>query len=194
MRPWLGVSSLEEDDQIRVVRVSDDGPAAQAGLEPGDILLAMGGKKLDNLADFHAAISGLNVSTQKVDLGGFKYSTSETVAWAQSGTSWTLTVKDGAKTATLKLIGSYVGSDFHLSNDGHGDTTVADPPAASPTTDPAPPIRKADVNPRMPTPSRELPTAESHDDRTTTALAHMRRWAISTDCRTGDSKPAASDV
>ena len=53
MRPWLGVSSLEEDGQIRVMRVSDDGPAAQAGIEPGDILLAMGGKKLENLPDFY---------------------------------------------------------------------------------------------------------------------------------------------
>jgi S1-C subfamily serine protease len=53
MRPWLGVSSIEEDGQIRVMRVSDDGPAAEAGLEPGDILVAMGGKKLENLPDFY---------------------------------------------------------------------------------------------------------------------------------------------
>ena len=39
-----------------------------------------------------------------------------------------------------------------------------------PTTDPAPPMRNADVKPRIPTPSRELPTDESHEDNTTTAL------------------------
>jgi S1-C subfamily serine protease len=53
VRPWLGVSSIEEDGQIRVMRVSDDGPAAEAGIAPGDLLLAMGGKKLDNLPDFY---------------------------------------------------------------------------------------------------------------------------------------------
>src|SRR5439155_22533986 len=49
-----------------------------------------------------------------------------------------------------------------------------------PTTDPAPPIRKADVSPRIPTPSRELPTEESHEERTTTALFRRRCREIST--------------
>ena len=52
-RPWLGVSSLEEDGHIKVMRVSDDSPAADAGLTPGDIILAMGGQKIDNLPDFY---------------------------------------------------------------------------------------------------------------------------------------------
>jgi S1-C subfamily serine protease len=52
-RPWLGVSSLEEDGRIKVVRVSDDSPAAQAGIAPGDILLSLGGEKLETLPDFY---------------------------------------------------------------------------------------------------------------------------------------------
>ena len=52
-RPWIGLSSLEEDGRIKVMRVSDDGPAAQAGIAPGDILLSMGGEKLENLPDFY---------------------------------------------------------------------------------------------------------------------------------------------
>ena len=52
-RPWLGVSSLEEDGHIKVMRVSDDSPAADAGLTPGDIILAMGGQKIENLPDFY---------------------------------------------------------------------------------------------------------------------------------------------
>ena len=51
---------------------------------------------------------------------------------------------------------------------------------SEPTTDPAPPIRNAEVSPRIPTPSRELPTEESHDDRTTTALFRSRCREIST--------------
>jgi serine protease Do len=53
MRPWIGVSSLEEDGRIKVMRVSDDGPAAEAGLTPGDIILAIGGQKLETLPDFY---------------------------------------------------------------------------------------------------------------------------------------------
>jgi len=52
-RPWLGLSSLEEDGRIKVLRVSEDGPADKAGILPGDILLAMGGEKLERLDDFY---------------------------------------------------------------------------------------------------------------------------------------------
>ena len=84
--------------------------------------------ELDNLASFSAKISGMSQATQQVDLGGFAFSSGETVSWAQSGTSGTLTVTDGAKVAHLTLIGTYVTGDFHLSNDTHGGTLVDDPP------------------------------------------------------------------
>jgi hypothetical protein len=85
--------------------------------------------ELANLAGFHAAISGLTTSNQKIDLDGFAdSSTGETVAWSQTGTSGTLTIKDGAKTASLTLIGTYTSSSFNLADDGHGGTFVSDPP------------------------------------------------------------------
>ena len=52
-RPWLGVSSLEEDGHIKVLRVSDDSPAAEAGIAPGDIILSLGGKNLATLPEFY---------------------------------------------------------------------------------------------------------------------------------------------
>jgi autotransporter passenger strand-loop-strand repeat protein len=86
--------------------------------------------ELDNLAGFKAKISGLSDPSDKIDLGGFTFSAGESVTWVQSGTSGTLGVTDGAKHATLTLIGSYTASSFHLTSDGHGGTFVADPPAA----------------------------------------------------------------
>ena len=86
--------------------------------------------RLDNLAGFHAKISGLSVAAEKIDLGGFAFSSGETVTWTQSGTSGTLTVHDGAKTAALTLIGTYASSSFNLHADGHGGTFVSDAPAA----------------------------------------------------------------
>jgi S1-C subfamily serine protease len=53
VRPWLGISSLEEDGRIKVLRVSDEGPADQAGITPGDILLSMDGQKVERLDDFY---------------------------------------------------------------------------------------------------------------------------------------------
>src|SRR5262249_30319159 len=67
----------------------------------------------------------------KIDLGGFGYdSAGETVSWTQSGTSGTLTVNDGAKTASLTLLGIYSADSFHLANAGHGGTYVFVQPAA----------------------------------------------------------------
>jgi serine protease Do len=40
-RAWLGVNCVEQDGQLRVVRVSDDSPADDAGLRPGDRILAI---------------------------------------------------------------------------------------------------------------------------------------------------------
>jgi hypothetical protein len=70
-------------------------------------------------------------SGQKIDLGGFAYSTSEAASWIQSGTSGTLTVSDGAQTAQLSLIGTYVSSDFNLTTIMAGPY-VDDPRAATP--------------------------------------------------------------
>jgi hypothetical protein len=86
--------------------------------------------QLDNLAGFDAAISGLSAPAQKIDLKGFAFSSGETATWTQAGSSGTLTVNDGAKSASLTLIGTYVTSKFHLAADGHGGTFVSDPRSA----------------------------------------------------------------
>ena len=86
---------------------------------------------LDSLSTFSANISGMTSSKDKIDLGGFTFGAGETVTWTQAGggTSGTLTVNDGAKTASLTLLGNYVTSDFQLSDDNIGGTYVVDPPA-----------------------------------------------------------------
>ncbi|HZZ88111.1 MAG TPA: hypothetical protein VFE13_07220, partial [Caulobacteraceae bacterium] len=91
--------------------------------------------ELDNLPGFAAKISGLSAPAEKIDLGGFAFGAGETRTWTQSGGSGTLVVRDGGKTATLTLIGAYATSDFHLANDGHGGTYVADhgPAPATPS-------------------------------------------------------------
>ena len=40
-----------------------------------------------------------------------------------------LTVQDGAHTINIALLGNYLSSTFVASNDGHGGTSVIDPPA-----------------------------------------------------------------
>ena len=86
---------------------------------------------IDNPAAFSASIAGMTGVKDKIDLGGFTYGAGETVSWTEAAgnTSGTLTVTDGAKTASLTLIGDYVTSNFTLSDDGIGGTYVVDPPS-----------------------------------------------------------------
>ena len=80
---------------------------------------------LGNLGGFAAVISGFSTS-DAIDLLGFGYSGSETRSFteAASNTSGTLSVVDGAKNASLTLLGSYVTSNFALSSDGGAGTFV----------------------------------------------------------------------
>ncbi|HEV7275155.1 MAG TPA: S1C family serine protease [Devosiaceae bacterium] len=52
-RPWLGVFSAESDGQVVVMSVADGGPAAQAGLQRGDIISDIRDSEVEGLADFY---------------------------------------------------------------------------------------------------------------------------------------------
>jgi serine protease Do len=52
-RPWLGLSTVEHMGQLVVIGISDGGPADRAGLQRGDILHALNGEVLDDVADFY---------------------------------------------------------------------------------------------------------------------------------------------
>jgi serine protease Do len=68
IRPWLGLSSLEEDGRLKVMRVSDDGPADVAGITPGDIILSMDGQKVERLEDFYRQLWSTGAPGVEVDL------------------------------------------------------------------------------------------------------------------------------
>ncbi len=52
-RPWLGLSSVEQSGRVQILRVSKDGPAQAAGLEPGDVVLAVDGVKIATVEAFY---------------------------------------------------------------------------------------------------------------------------------------------
>lgn len=55
-RPWLGVYAAEQDDHIVIAGLSRDAPAHRAGLRPGDVVIAVAGRKVDSLPTFFRAI------------------------------------------------------------------------------------------------------------------------------------------
>jgi S1-C subfamily serine protease len=55
-RPWLGIYTEEVEGGLIVQRVADDGPAMAAGIKPGDIITAAGGKPIVSMADFYRKV------------------------------------------------------------------------------------------------------------------------------------------
>jgi S1-C subfamily serine protease len=55
-RPWLGVNADEFMGHLFVSRVSAGGPAARAGLQPGDLVVAVGDQGVTTLADFYRRV------------------------------------------------------------------------------------------------------------------------------------------
>jgi S1-C subfamily serine protease len=52
-RPWLGIYVSEVDGLIMVRRLAVDGPAAGAGMRPGDIIVGVAGQPVASMADFY---------------------------------------------------------------------------------------------------------------------------------------------
>jgi S1-C subfamily serine protease len=55
-RPWLGIYSAESDGRILVAGLSEEGPAAAAGMRRGDIVSGIRDMGVDSLADFYRKV------------------------------------------------------------------------------------------------------------------------------------------
>lgn len=51
-QPWLGLYTGEAGGRVVVARVVAGGPAEAAGLKPGDIIMGVGGKSVQDMVDF----------------------------------------------------------------------------------------------------------------------------------------------
>ena len=55
-RPWLGLNCVEYGGHVRVIRLTAAGPAEEAGLEPGDVITAVDGTEVGDLASFYKTL------------------------------------------------------------------------------------------------------------------------------------------
>ena len=55
-RPWLGLNCVETEGRVRVVRLTPESPAEDAGLQPGDVILAVDGVSIADLASFYKTL------------------------------------------------------------------------------------------------------------------------------------------
>ena len=55
-RAWIGLNCVEQEGEVRVVRVNDDSPADVAGLQPGDRIVRIDGSEVGALEAFYKAL------------------------------------------------------------------------------------------------------------------------------------------
>lgn len=91
VRPWLGVYSADIDGEVVILGLARGGPAEQAGIDPGDIVVSVAGEDVLDLADFYRKVWKLGHSGVDVPL---------TVARERGPVN--LVVKSGDRNALLK--------------------------------------------------------------------------------------------
>jgi S1-C subfamily serine protease len=67
-RPWLGIYTADGKDGITIQGLSTGGPAERAGVQLGDIVRAVAGEPVGDLADFYRSIWGLGHAGVEVPL------------------------------------------------------------------------------------------------------------------------------
>jgi serine protease Do len=67
-RPWLGINAAESTGGIAVALVSPGGPAEAAGLRKGDVITAIRGKAVHDLAEFYRLLWGAGPAGSDIGL------------------------------------------------------------------------------------------------------------------------------
>jgi S1-C subfamily serine protease len=68
-RPWLGINVMEVSGHPVVMRVTPDSPAEKAGIEPGDVVVEVGGKAVGSVPELYRRIWSTGHAGVAVDLG-----------------------------------------------------------------------------------------------------------------------------
>jgi serine protease Do len=67
-RPWLGVTTFEDEDGVNIGRLSEGGPGDTAGLERGDIITNVGRTEVKTQAGFYRAVWSQGAAGVRVPL------------------------------------------------------------------------------------------------------------------------------
>ena len=68
-RPWMGLYSMETLGRVLITSISANSPAEEAGVEPGDVLLAINGLQVSGLTDLYRKVWSAGEAGVTVSLG-----------------------------------------------------------------------------------------------------------------------------
>jgi S1-C subfamily serine protease len=71
-KPWLGLNAEEAYGRVFVTRITEGGPAEEAGLKADDLILTVNGKPVLGLSDFYRKVWGSGSAGVEVTLGILK--------------------------------------------------------------------------------------------------------------------------
>ena len=71
-RPWLGLYATEIEEKIVIVGLAKDGPAQQADLRTGDVVLKAGGAEVNDLAGLYRKVWGIGAAGVEVPLSIYR--------------------------------------------------------------------------------------------------------------------------
>lgn len=71
-RPWLGVNAEENHQRVFITRITEGGPAEEAGLQADDLVLTVNGKPVAGLSDFYRKVWEAGSAGTEIKLGILK--------------------------------------------------------------------------------------------------------------------------
>jgi S1-C subfamily serine protease len=90
-RPWLGLYATELEDKVVIMGLAGKGPAQRAGLQTGDLILAVAGREVSSLAELFRRLWALGEAGVDVPL-----------TLHREGDTFDVTVTSGDRTRFLK--------------------------------------------------------------------------------------------
>ena len=84
--------------------------------------------RLDDSASFNGTVADMT-GQDTIDFADIDPTKAKQPSFAGNSSGGTLTVSDGVHNANIALLSNYVASVFVAQSDGHGGTSVVDPPA-----------------------------------------------------------------
>lgn len=92
-RPWIGAFTRESPShQVMVIQVTPDGPAAKAGIKPGDLVVGVAGNEIEDQVDFYRKLWAAGKPGSKI-----------AITISRGGQSSTVTVTAGDRYEWLKM-------------------------------------------------------------------------------------------